>query len=254
MTNEELALAIQAGERERLEELWEQVRRFAWWRARRVLGALDGSREADLDDLMQAAFLALVAAVEYYDPEKGVQLLTYYKATLKTAFAEATGWRTAKQQRDPMHRSDSLDQPMDWSDPDGNTLGDLVADPGNPMEAVEERLYRDWQRETIAKALDKLPADQARILRLRYWEGLTLAQVAQEYRIHLSTVRQRESKALRTLSRRKEIRSMRRYVEQRTDYYRGGQNPVAANVLWRDDLERRWAEYHGTEHNGGPEC
>lgn len=239
MTNEELAVAVKQGEGERLETLWAQVRRFAWWRARRVLAALDGSREADMDDLMQAAFLALVAAVERYDPEKGLQLLTYYSTALKTAFAEATGWRTAKQQRDPMHHADSLDRPLDWEDEGGDTLGDLVQDPARPMEAVDNRLYRAWQRETIAGALDKLPDEQAQALRLRYWAGLTLQQAAQASGCHLETFRQREKKALRTLRGMPEISAMGRYIDLRTDFYRGGRNPVEANALWREELLER---------------
>ena len=40
MSNEELALAIQSGETERMGELWEQVEKFIAWNAQRVMPTL----------------------------------------------------------------------------------------------------------------------------------------------------------------------------------------------------------------------
>lgn len=53
-------------------------------------------------------------------------------------------------------------------------------------------------------------------------------------------IRQRESKALRKLRNFRAIRCMRRYVDARTDFYRAGHDPVAANVCWRETLEEHF--------------
>lgn len=240
MTNEELAAAIQAGDRDKLPELWEQVRRLVYLRARRVYAALGDDRIADLDDLMQAGFFGLLEAVKRFDPSGGLKFTSYLGTTLKTAFAEATGCRTEKQRRDPMRWANSLDEPLDAEDSGSETRGDLVADPADPYEAVDERLYREWQREAIARALDKLPAAQAQTLRLRYFEGMTQGRIAVLDGVRPQLIHQQERKALRALSRNREIREMRRYVDARTDFYRAGYDPVTANVLWREELGERF--------------
>ena len=60
-SNEELARLIQSGQRDRLLELWAQVRRFAMWRARRWARL---GRGVTVDDLEQEAFIALLDALE----------------------------------------------------------------------------------------------------------------------------------------------------------------------------------------------
>lgn len=56
MSNEELVVVIRAGKRDRLMELWGQVRRFALQQARRW--AYLGRGGVTLEDLEQSAFLA----------------------------------------------------------------------------------------------------------------------------------------------------------------------------------------------------
>lgn len=95
MSNEELVALIQAGERDRLVELWEQVRRFAWKQSRRWLLALDGRGGVTHEDLQQCAFLALMAAADSFDPGRGRSFIGWYALHLKTAFSEACCIRTA---------------------------------------------------------------------------------------------------------------------------------------------------------------
>lgn len=69
MSNEELAAVIRAGKRDRLMELWGQVRRFALQQARRW--AYLGRGGVTLEDLEQSAFLALLDALEGWRAEAG---------------------------------------------------------------------------------------------------------------------------------------------------------------------------------------
>ena len=64
MTNEELARAIQGGDKEKLLELWGAVRRFAHDRAYRWTMAVGGRAGLSVDDFEQVAFLALLEALE----------------------------------------------------------------------------------------------------------------------------------------------------------------------------------------------
>ena len=93
MEASKIAAAVQAGQADRL-ELWEAVRRFAYDRAYRWCRAMEGRGGVVLEDYIQVAFLALLEALESWDPAAGA-FLTWYGLKLKGAFTEAVGMRTA---------------------------------------------------------------------------------------------------------------------------------------------------------------
>ena len=67
-TNEELAVMIQNGERDKLPELWDQVKRFVRLKAMRRSRSLDGFGGVTWEDLYQSGYIALVAAADSYNP------------------------------------------------------------------------------------------------------------------------------------------------------------------------------------------
>ena len=140
MSNEELAALIQAGEADRLLDLWAAVNRFAWKRARRWMLAWEGRGGIAHEDLMQCAFLALLDALEGWKPDGG-SFLGWYAFRLKAAFTEAYGQRTARDRRDPLRSAVSLDMPLANDEGDPFTLADTLPDPaaGAALAEVEER-------------------------------------------------------------------------------------------------------------------
>lgn len=196
MTNEELAVLIKAGKRDYLPQLWEGVRRFVWKQAARWAGAVGSSSGVTFEDLLQAGYLAMVDAVERFDPERGTSFLTIMGYTLKTEFTLAAGLRTMKDRKDPLRRSVSLDAPVN-DEEDGDTLGDFIPDPQAywAFEAVE-----DMERnKAVEKALQRLTERQRAVIRCRYWQELTQEQTAKALGISSSTVAHDENKALRIL-------------------------------------------------------
>lgn len=115
MNNEELAAAIQAGERDKLMELWSGVRGYAWQQATRWNTAFQGTRGVTHEDLMQTAFLTLLDALKGYDPASG-SFITWYAMRLKGAFSDAYGVRTRRDKLDPLQSAYSLDAPLTNSD------------------------------------------------------------------------------------------------------------------------------------------
>ena len=196
MTNEHLAEAIQTGDRSKILPLWEQVRRYAHDRAYKWFRATNGRGGQTVQDLEQEAFLALLEALEGWD-EKAGPFLPWYSMRLKAGFTAATAQRTQRDRLDPLESALSLDMPLLDGEDDLFTLADVVADPRaeQDMEAVAER---DLQA-GVRRVVDSLPAEQRRVILLRYFRDMTREQTAQ--RLHLTRARAAaiESKALRLL-------------------------------------------------------
>ena len=192
VNNEELAQRIQAGERDRLMELWEQVRRYAHGVAYRWMRTTGERAGMVLDDFMQAAFLAFLATLETWDCAAG-SFLTWYTFQLKAAFAEATG-RTHREQHDPLRAAVSLDAPLDNSADDPLALGDVIPDPGaaQALEGVGiwDNLYR---------AVAGLPEAQRAVIFRRYWLEQGVPEVAAAIGIPAAAVRKLEAAVLRAL-------------------------------------------------------
>lgn len=223
MSNEELVTAIQAGETERMGDLWEQVAGLVKWKANHVMTALDlrgNPCGVELEDLMQSGYIAMVESVHYYNPESGVAFSTCLIKRLKTIFAEITGYRTKSGQNEPLNNSLSLDKTID-DETEGATLGELVPDPkaAATMQAIDERVWQDQLHEALEAALAALPEQSADVLRLRHYQGLSVADVGQLRGTTPENVRQLESKAIRQLRKLSVARHLRPFYD--FDFYCG---------------------------------
>ena len=178
MTNEELVALIQAGERDRLPELWEQVERFVASRANRLLIAIGPDKAAlagvEFGDLYNSGYFALVAAADSYKPEAGALFITWFALRLKSAFAEVCGWRTSK--RDPLNSAKSMDARLKEGDEDSGAFGDFIPDPraAQALQDVEDGIQRDYTRQAVRQALEQLPTEERLAIKARYYEGQTV--------------------------------------------------------------------------------
>ena len=159
---------IQSGQRDRLLELWAQVRRFALWRARKWV---DYGPGVTMDDLEQEAFIALLDALERWREADG-PFLSIYALRLKGVFMKATGQKTKRSRMEPLNQATSLDAPI-GEDGEGGTLEEFVEDPsgGEGFEAVEERDTLEHLRADMEEAMGSIPAEQREILRRKYYMG-----------------------------------------------------------------------------------
>lgn len=250
MSNEELAARIQAGERELIPELWEQVRRFVWMKARSRYLLTDGYGGVEVEDLAQSGFLALLEAVEDFKPEGEYKFLTYLGNHLKNAFAEAGGYR--KRTWNPLDNCASLDTPL-GDDPNGDTLLDLQADPADPYESIERKIWLEDLRNALNLALQDLPEPERDTLRRHYLVGETLRDICESKGTWIETVRQWEKRGLRTIRRKKKRYGLEQFIEERTPYYAkvGRDSFIATHtsavelaVLKRDGLEALYFSQH----------
>ena len=202
MTNEKLVAEIQAGAVGRMGELWDQVERLVKWKANHIITALEGcpGRGVEFEDLYQTGYLAMVKAAETYSPAAGGAFSTWFMYHLKTAFAEATGYRTQKGRKEPLNNYLSLDTPL-TDDADSDDLMDVVADPAGLQwrECLEESVWQKELQEAVGSAMSTVPEQYREILRLRYWEDMTLEDIGELRGVSKERVRQMENKGIRLL-------------------------------------------------------
>ncbi len=171
MTNEELAAAVQAGEREPM-DLWVQVWRFTRRQALRWEAAYGVRGGATAEDFMQAGYLAILDALGRWEP--GQCFLTFYGIALKSAFLETCGGRSTKQQADPLRCSPlSLDAPADPNSEDSSDLGELIQDPAatEALETVTERDRAERLHTALEAALQALTEPQRAVVVSKYYLG-----------------------------------------------------------------------------------
>ena len=109
MTNEELASMIQSGERGKVLELWEQVRRFACQQGKKW--AAYHGHGMEIEDYAQVGFLAMLDALGSWK-RAGGSFITWYAMRLKAAFTASSGQRTQRDRMDPLQTSMSLEMPL----------------------------------------------------------------------------------------------------------------------------------------------
>ena len=165
MGNEELAAMVQAGDRDALLPLWEQVRRLVLKYARRWSG-LGG---LEVDDLMQVGFIAVMEAADTYDGSAA--FTTWLMLCLRREFAAACFQRTERQRREPLLNALSIDAPLTDDAWDPFTLADTLEDPSasEAMGAVDERDHDDRLRAVLEEALARLTPEQQEAVRRRYY-------------------------------------------------------------------------------------
>ena len=180
MTNEELCKSFKATPEDAsglLLQLFQQNRGFIYQTAIRWARAFSSRPDVDIEDLTQAAFIAVLDAAERYQADKDAKYITVLSTALKTAFSEVYGVRTKK--RDPLNNALSLDRPLN-DDTDDTAIDFLPdADSTEPFEAVEEAVFNRQLHDLIIKALDTITTKQANAIRMYYFDGMEQKDIAE---------------------------------------------------------------------------
>lgn len=189
--------------------LWDAVRRLiGLWASKYAQHiALNGNSEFDVDDLIQSGYLALVEAVDGYDPENeaGAEFTTYLRFAVRRQFAKVTGHYTTKKR--PEQDAVSIDEPLPGQE-DLTLLGTLP-DPAADFE--EKVIQREAARQDCAALMveiEKLPEDQRQALMLTSWEDLTIGAAAEVMGTQPKQVSKAKQKAVNALRRSETGRRM----------------------------------------------
>ena len=210
-----LVAAYQSGTQPDPLPIWDAVHYFVKRQAGRFL-ARSGITCADLEDLMQSGFIALLSALETYQPDAGA-FLPWLANYLTTEFYRAAnGGRSIRHEHEPANRAVSIFAELSE---DGETILDTIPDPEDKYAAAEDLIYQEQLHEALEQALDKLPRKHAQILRAYYWQGLTQAEIARERGCAPQYVSACLRQALRALRARADKRIFRDFCE--IDLYAG---------------------------------
>lgn len=249
MSNEEMALAIQAGDDSLILPLWEQCKGLICKEAHRWARAFESRPEIDVDDLIQSGYFALLNTAQSFkpDPERGTFAgLLYW--TLKGAFADACNVRTRTQQKDPIKSPLRLESPIP-GDADGLELGDTIADQRNGIEEAEEAIYSDYVSETVHKAVDSLEDRQRLCIDMRYFQGKTQKEISELLNVSGQYVSQVERLGLRRIREGEHIQELSEIYYGSRDYFRGtgltayrqtGTSSPERELLRKERFERRY--------------
>lgn len=148
-----------------------------------------------------------------YKPEHG-KFSTWFMYHLKTAFAEVTGYRTKAGKNEPINNALSLDKPL-TDDSDSSLFGDFIPDKraSATLEAVEDREYQKQLHEAMETALGAIPENCSEVLRLRYYQNMTLEECGGALGVGAERVRQMECKGLRFLRQPKNAACLRSFYD-----------------------------------------
>ena len=203
MTNEELAMQIQAGNDSLLPDLWEQVKGLIFHKSYKFYNAnnerciASGTTAADL---IQEGFFAVLDAVKAYDPGKSYKFTAFLNYPLMNRFRVITGGR-GNNRREPLNHAVSLDVPID--DDFDTTLADTLPDDNAaaPFETVIDDVANTQLRTALDECLSTLHENERDVIERRYYGNHTRQHIADDTGRKYSTVVRLEEKGIVKLRR-----------------------------------------------------
>lgn len=205
MTNEQLVSFIQQDSPELLPVLWERVKHLCFKICGRYYQKYADRFAAcgvELTDLRQECYPAFLRAVNSFRDEKDLQFTAFLEYPVRNAAAQLLCIRNADRvNHKPLDNAVSLDKPIETSDGDAGTLGDIIPDEQSavPFEQVLQQVADDHTRSVLMEALEKLTEQERNVIIMIFFEGRTAQEVGQIVGLSGERIRQIKAKALRRL-------------------------------------------------------
>lgn len=251
--NEELAARAKAGDKEAFTLLWAQNRRYIYYLAVKYRSIIEQNALVDLDDFMQCGYLALVEAVNAFDPEKGFALTSYinfkYKQQVYAMFGNV---REGDKHIFPQPCSSLNAIIENDKDGSGTEVGDLIE--GESAEEFDERIEKKELCEIVRAAVDRLPEREAFVIRRLYFDDYTKRALASGGRFKdENEVARIENAAMLKLRRDETLKALHyaHFPDDPQDVF--GHSPTPLNVViaaenWEEWIERAAEELRGLEN------
>lgn len=264
ITIEEMVSRIQGGERDLIGELWDRIHDFVWKLVNEMhdedqeedlehecyLGLLDAVEHYDADQ--DVKFLTYAAKClkgrmwVYLDRNSGRYVLPSYlllKVRQYRRFVSeyqsrhgrkpsghiimaAHGWSPDEFANVLKHKNgvdvQSLDEPL--TDDSEFTLGDTIQSSGDPAAEVEAAIFQDQLKRDLWGAVDRLPDQQARAIRMCFENQCTFKEIGEQLGVSTSTGHGICNKGLRRLRNDSRAHLRTYYVDLYGEGVKGGLN------------------------------
>jgi RNA polymerase sporulation-specific sigma factor len=143
----------------------------------------------DREDLHSLGNMGLLRAAQTYDPNRGVAFSTYAYRCIEYAITGAL-------KRESDRQVECISLSLWYSEDEDNPLEDLIADQNADASALA---FNSCERDMLEGAMEGLPEQQARVIRSIYFDGDTVAQVAQRWGISTQAVQNLHLRALKAM-------------------------------------------------------
>lgn len=150
----------------------------------------------------------------------------------------------------------SLDAPVKGFEEEGFSLGDSVPSGEDMEEDTLERMQHEQLKAVLWECVDNLPDRQQEIIRKRYQDNMTMAEIGREQGVTLEAIRQHEAKAMRDLRKPKRSDRLRPFLPEDERIYSMGlcgngaerfkqtwTSSTERAVIVREELAERMAEH-----------
>lgn len=187
MTNEELAIKIHEGQKEYIDLLWSNVENFIKCEANRFHHLYETRCQqvgAEIEDLIQVGFFALMKAVDAY--KSGYAFLTYLGYYLKNEFRALAKMRYLGWQNNTIYQAVSLDKLIS----EDTCFIDMLADPdaNRFVSEIAEENYQSQLKKALADIFPLLTDRQREVIDGLYYRGLTYRELARELDVQPSSI------------------------------------------------------------------
>ncbi len=202
MSNEKLVLAIQAGDQDRVPELWEQVKRYCFMLINKYKALAEMNVAVSLEDLEQEAYLGMIAAIRRFDPARA-SFIAILKLCVSDHCREALGIRSKRPKLEHFVKQ-SLDAPLPGQEVNGLTLLERVEDITLP--GMTDALEQDDMKRELREAISRLPYGWDEFMRQHFLEGKPLHDIARDQGVAKQGIYQKKKKAIEKLKRDPSLR------------------------------------------------
>lgn len=150
----------------------------------------------------------------------------------------------------------SLDAPVKGYEEEGITVIEGIASGGDMEGDALDRLQYEQLKAVLWECVDSLPERQSEIIRKRYQDNMSMAEIGREQGVTLEAIRQHEAKAMRELRKPKRSDRLRQFLPEEDRIYSMGlvgngvdrfnrtwTSSTERAVIVRDELAERMEEH-----------
>lgn len=196
MTNEDMVLLIQQGNKDYYQKLWHNVKKLMSLILNKKLNKISLPNYINREDVEQELYFAMCNAVNAYDKAKGYKFNSYLEYHIMNAIRSIL----------PNKPLQETSYNISVGEDDNTELMEFIEDE-NARDKIFQIELTDLQQRT-REAVAQLPQSERDIITLYFFKNKTFAQIAEIYGITANAVQQTKNKALRNLRKDRRIQGI----------------------------------------------